>query len=209
MSRYALHLADTIRIQEKGSVLLSEGIKSVKDQMFYENEGEDEEKPAKKLPTIPRANGSPNKKTVGGKVLRNANRSTQDEAHQTAAAKMIEHQKDLHSQLNERGVERYSEAGDPSATKEGKTWRKFNSYRGEAALPPEAEKQRVRFSVVSANALAYSCYVRYSSTGRHRLLCSLFMALPFPSTSILSRMPARTTKETTRISASTSKLRVS
>ncbi|TFL07405.1 FACT complex subunit SPT16 [Pterulicium gracile] len=142
-SQYALHLADTIRIQEKGSVLLSEGIKSVKDQMFYENEGEDEEKPAKKLPTIPRANGSPNKKTVGGKVLRNANRSTQDEAHQTAAAKMIEHQKDLHSQLNERGVERYSEAGDPSATKEGKTWRKFNSYRGEAALPPEAEKQRI------------------------------------------------------------------
>jgi nucleosome binding factor SPN SPT16 subunit len=150
-SKYALHLADTIKVENEKSVFLSEAIKSVKDQLFFLTSESDEEKekakkPAKKLPAIPRANGSPTKKTVAGKVLRNATRSAKDDAHQTASAKILEHQRELHIQLQESGLQRYSEVGDTSAGKEGKGWRKFQSYRGEAAVPPEAEKLRVSVS---------------------------------------------------------------
>lgn len=118
----------------------------MKDQLFFltaDSDVEVEKKPAKKPTAVSRTNGSPSKKTAGGKVLRNQTRSAKDEAHHTAAAKMLEHQRGLHQQLQEAGLQRYSEAGDSSAGKEGKGWRKFQSYKGEAALPAEVERMRV------------------------------------------------------------------
>lgn len=143
-ARYALQLNDTVRVGQDKAVCITEGVKSAKDTLFFVSD-EEEEKPAKKQPAKPVTNGSPMKnKTAGGKVLRNKTRSAaQQEVLQTGAAKIQEHQRELHEQLQTNGLAKYSEEGDGTAGKEGKSWKKFQSYKGEAALPKEAESLRV------------------------------------------------------------------
>lgn len=81
---------------------------------------------------------------VGGKVLRTKTRSAaQEEVLQTTAAKIREHQIELHAQLQEEGLAKHSEDGGGSGGKEGKGWKRFQSYKGEAALPKEAESMKV------------------------------------------------------------------
>lgn len=135
-------------MESKRSTLLTDGIKVTKDTLFFLTQGSDEERPKKserKPPAQSRANGSPAKtKTVGGKVLRNGSRrAVQDEVHKTAAAKQIEHQRELHEKLQKEGLSKYSEEGGGAGGKEGKTWKKFQSYKGEGALPTEVDKLRV------------------------------------------------------------------
>lgn len=122
--------------------------------MFFLNQDGDEEvsKPAKKLPTAkPGKNGnaSPAKnKTAGGKVLRTKTRSAaQEEVLQSTVNKIAEHQRELHQKLQSEGLARFSEGGGGLAGKEGKTWKRFTSYKGEAALPREVENMRVCFSL--------------------------------------------------------------
>ncbi|KAJ7929292.1 FACT complex subunit SPT16 [Mycena leptocephala] len=130
-NKYALQLVDTIKVESNKSVLLTDGARSIKDTMFFLTPEDAEDKPKKKPPVIPRnKNGSPPKKTVAGKVLRNQTRRTQDEVHQTAAAKLAEHQRELHDQLQAAGVEKYSEEGEGKEGKEGKGWKKFRVTRG-------------------------------------------------------------------------------
>jgi len=131
---------------------LTEGAKSTKDTLFFlnpENEIDGEEdKPSKvpkKPPVKPLVNGSPVKnKTVGGKVLRNKTRSAaQEEVMMTAAAKIKDHQQQLHEGLQAAGLAKYSQGGSGGGEKEGKTWKRFQSYKGESALPREVESLRV------------------------------------------------------------------
>jgi nucleosome binding factor SPN SPT16 subunit len=140
-------LVDTIKVEDGKSTLLTEGVKLPKDTLFFlTQDSEEDTKPQKKGPTAPLKNGSPVKhKTAGTKVLRNQRRAVQDEVHQSAMAKMIEHQRDLHESLQTRGLARFSEDGGGLAGKEGKGWKKFQSYKGESALPPEVDKLRVCF----------------------------------------------------------------
>ncbi|KAF7295261.1 FACT complex subunit SPT16 [Mycena indigotica] len=139
--KYALQLVDTIKVESSKSTLLTDGTRSVKDTMFFLTpEDEVEEKPRKKAPTVPR---SPVKKTAGGKVLRNQPRRTQDEVHQSAAAKLAEHQREIHRELQTRGLAKFSEEGAAQEGKEGKGWKKFQSYKGEGGLPPEVERLRI------------------------------------------------------------------
>lgn len=147
--RYSLHLVDTIKVGTVNASLLTSGMKTANEVLFFLNAESEDEKPAKsqrKPPIMPRTNGSPAKaKTVGGKVLRNqSQRATQDEVHKTAAAKQMEHQRELHEKLHAEGLAKYSQEGDGAGGKEGKGWRKFQSYKGEGALPNEVEKLRVR-----------------------------------------------------------------
>jgi len=76
-------------------------MKSAKDiHFFLTQDSKEDVKPSKKAPTAPLKNGSSAKqKTVGTKVLRNQRRAVQDEVHQSAMAKMIEHQRELHDDL--------------------------------------------------------------------------------------------------------------
>ena len=149
--RYALHLVDTVQVTIDKGICLTIGVKSAKDTLFFLNpEAQAETKPAKKAPTTKlAANGhaSPAKnKTAGGKVLRNKTRSAaQEELVQTSAAKIAEHQRELHQQLQNDGLARFSEGGGGLAGKEGKTWKRFQSYKGEAGLPREVENMRVGF----------------------------------------------------------------
>ncbi|RDB21018.1 FACT complex subunit SPT16 [Hypsizygus marmoreus] len=145
--KYSLHLADTIRVESNKSILLTEGTRSAKDTLFFLTPDSEEEKPPKSErhpPVIPRSNGSPQKKTVAGKVLRNqTRRAVQDEVHMTAAARLAEHQRELHDKLQAEGMQRYTEDGGGTGGKEGKGWKKFQSYKGEGALPPEVERLRI------------------------------------------------------------------
>jgi nucleosome binding factor SPN SPT16 subunit len=144
-----LHLVDTVRVGPDKSTLLTEGVKSPKDTLFFLNTAEDEEerpsKTTKQAPTKPLVNGSPVKnKTVGGKVLRNKTRSSaQEEVLVTTAAKIKEHQGELHGNLQAAGLAMYSEEGGGAGEKEGKSWKRFQSYKGEGAFPKEAENLRV------------------------------------------------------------------
>lgn len=147
--RYALQLVDTVQVTAEKAICLTTGVKSPKDTLFFLNtEPEAVSKPAKKVPTtkLP-TNGGPSlskNKTAGGKVLRNKTRSAaQEEMLQTTVAKITEHQRELHQHLQAGGLERYSEGGGGLAGKEGKTWKRFQSYKGEAGLPREVESMRV------------------------------------------------------------------
>ncbi|CAA7267953.1 unnamed protein product [Cyclocybe aegerita] len=146
--KYALNLVDTVRVEAGKTSLITDGIKSPKDTLFFltpESEEEKQNKGSKKVPTAPYKNGSPAKqKTAGGKVLRNqTRRAAQDEVHQTALANLIEHQRELHESLQTQGLARFSEDGGASSGKEGKGWKKFQSYKGEGALPAEVDRLRI------------------------------------------------------------------
>ncbi|KAF7311639.1 FACT complex subunit SPT16 [Mycena kentingensis (nom. inval.)] len=144
--KYALQLVDTIKVEDDKSTMITNGTSAIKDTMFFltqDSEEEVEVQPKKKAPVAPRKNGSPAKKMAGGKVLRNQPRRTQDEVHQSVAAKLIEHQRELHHSIQERGLAKYSEEGVGTEGKEGKGWKKFQSYKGEAGLPNEVEKLRI------------------------------------------------------------------
>ena len=67
-----------------------------------------------------------------------------EEARSTLAA----HQHELHAQRQRDGLAKYTEEGAGGAGKEGKAWKRFQSYKGEAGLPKEVEKSRVSFSFI-------------------------------------------------------------
>jgi len=146
--RYALNLVDTIKIEVEKAILLTEGTKSPQAAFFFLTNDSELEKPqknGKKGPTVPTTNGSPLKqKTIAGKVLRNqTRRAVQDEVHQTATARLIEHQRELHENLQAQGLAKFAEDGVGYSGKEGKGWKKFQSYKGDGALPTEVDRLRV------------------------------------------------------------------
>jgi nucleosome binding factor SPN SPT16 subunit len=145
--RYALQLADTIRVEDTRSALLTAGVSGTRDTMFYINQEQEKkpEKSTKQAPTKPPPKSSPMKnKTAGGKVLRNKTRSAaQDEVLHSTAAKIHEHQRELHAALQADGIAKYSEEGEGTGKNEAKSWKRFQSYKGEAGLPREVESLRI------------------------------------------------------------------
>jgi nucleosome binding factor SPN SPT16 subunit len=142
--RYSIHLVDTVRVGADRATLLTEGCKASKETLFFINQ---EEKPAPKAPKAAKSatNGSPMKnKVAGGKMLRNKTRSAaQQEVLQSVLAKTHEHQRELHESLQSEGMAKYAEEADGAGKSEGKAWKRFQSYKGEAALPKEVESLRV------------------------------------------------------------------
>ena len=156
VTRYALHLVDTVHIGADKTVCITNGVKALKDTMFYLNQEEEDvkaSKPAKKAPSAKSgANGNPSpmkNKTAGGKVLRNKTRSAaQEEQVQSAVARIAEHQRELHERLQTEGFAKFSEGGGGLGGKEGKGWKRFQSYKGEGALPREVENLRVSMDYI-------------------------------------------------------------
>lgn len=149
-------MTDTVKVDHEKGICLTDCIKSSKDVLFFLNTGSDEEeeqekaKSSKKPPVKP-LNGAPSPakhKVAGGKVLRNKTRSAaQEDVIQTTAVRIAEHQRELHTQRQTEGLARYSEEGQGTGTKEGKSWKRFQSYKGEAGLPKEVESLRVSQSL--------------------------------------------------------------
>jgi nucleosome binding factor SPN SPT16 subunit len=146
LDRYALQINDSVKVGQDKGICITDGVKSAKDTLFYlTRDDSEEEKVRQKPPTKSNGNASPMKnKTAGGKVLRNKTRSAAQDEMQSTSAKIADHQKELHQQLQEQGEARYLEEGDGANGKEGKAWKKFQSYKGEVGLPKEIEALRVR-----------------------------------------------------------------
>lgn len=147
--KYALHLIDTVKVNKEKAVCLTEGTKSAKDVFFYINQDADEvkSKSADKKRAAAASNGrtSPTvNKTAGSKVLRNKTRSAaQSEVATSVAARIADHQRQLHLQLQEEGMKKYADGGKGGGGNEGKGWKRFVSYKGEGGLPKEAEMLRI------------------------------------------------------------------
>ncbi|EJD05718.1 FACT complex subunit SPT16 [Fomitiporia mediterranea MF3/22] len=149
--KYSMLLTDTVKVDHEKGICLTDCIKTSKDVLFFLNTQSDDEekenaKSTKKPPAKPiNGNGSPVKhKVAGGKVLRNKTRSAaQEDVIQTTAARIAEHQRELHIQRQEEGLAKFSEEGQGGASKEGKGWKRFQSYKGEAGLPKEVETMRI------------------------------------------------------------------
>ncbi len=84
-------------------------------------------------------------KVVGGKALRQKTRGAQSQQDaQTTQAKIVAHQKELHAKRQADGLARYEAGAGAGAGQEGKSWKRFVSYKGEAGLPEEVKDARVR-----------------------------------------------------------------
>ncbi|KAI5124316.1 hypothetical protein M0805_008924 [Coniferiporia weirii] len=150
--KYSMLLIDTVKIDHERGICLTDCIKQSKDVLFFLNSQSDEEdektkaKSSKKPPIKPlNGHGSPAKnKVAGGKVLRNKTRSAaQEDVVMTTAARIAEHQRELHASRQREGLVKYSEEGQGTGNKEGKGWKRFQSYKGEAGLPKEVENMRI------------------------------------------------------------------
>jgi len=195
--RYALQLNDTVIVNSKRpATCLTEGLKKPKHVMFFSDDGSEEEDI--RAPTKKGVNGNPSPqkhKTAGGKVLRNKTRNAgQAEAAQSSAAKITEHQRELHAQLHKNGLAKYSESGSGAGGKEGQGWKKFQSYKGELGLPKEVESLRVSVTFRHGYGKPSFTFYRSSLIEKHRPLFCPSMALPSPSISTRSRMSARATR---------------
>lgn len=61
----------------------------------------------------------------------------------TTVTRIKDHQKELHASLQREGLAKYSDDGIKHGEKEGKGWKRFQSYKGESALPKDVESLRV------------------------------------------------------------------
>lgn len=97
------------------------------------------------LPSVKNGKASPANKVVGNKVLRGKTRGAAVDNLQEEQAKLAAHQKILHQQRQQEGLARWAgEEGDLTG-KEGKTWKKYQSYKGEGALPPVVQNMKVNY----------------------------------------------------------------
>ena len=76
-------------------------------------------------------------------MLRGKTRGAASEDALEVQAKVAQHQKMLHQQRHQDGLARWAgEEGDLNG-KEGKAWKKFQSYKGEGGLPSDVDDLRV------------------------------------------------------------------
>lgn len=76
-------------------------------------------------------------------MLRGKNRTEGAEMDLSAQQQLKEHQKQLHEQRQERGLERFAEGGDGKGGEEKKVWKRYESYKKEDQLPKQVANFRV------------------------------------------------------------------
>jgi nucleosome binding factor SPN SPT16 subunit len=142
---YSLHIADTVKVGQERGVCLTDVARESKDCLFFIDQEEDEPK-QKQKPKPPKASPqkTANNKVAGNKVLRTQTRSAGGaEVMQTTRTKIYPHQKELHAKRQAEGLARFENGAGGAAGGEEKTWKRFISYKGEAALPPEVNEPKV------------------------------------------------------------------
>ncbi|KAG8696067.1 FACT complex subunit spt16 [Ceratobasidium sp. 394] len=100
---------------------------------------------SKSKPTSAKKHASPNGKMVGSKVLRTKTRQQflDNDTSASTLARITTHQKELHAQRLADGLERFADDEGGDGGKERKTWKRFQSYKGEAGLPKEVDSMRI------------------------------------------------------------------
>jgi nucleosome binding factor SPN SPT16 subunit len=141
---FTIHIADTVKVGQERGVCLTDVAKESKDCLFFFQQDE----PVPKAKSTPKASPKkPPPKVVAGKVLRTATRSGGGaEVSQTTRTKIYPHQVELHAKRQAEGLARFESGGGAEAGGHGKEWKRFISYKGEAALPSEVNEPKVRFN---------------------------------------------------------------
>lgn len=68
---------------------------------------------------------------------------------ESKAEKLKQHQRELHEAIQKTGMAKYKGSKDGKSGGEGKTWKKFESYRREDQLPAAVKNKRVSPKVLS------------------------------------------------------------
>lgn len=147
---YTIHIADTVKVGQERGVTLTDAAREAKDCLFFFSE--EPSKPAKEKSSKPppgkgAASASPkkNQKVAAGHTLRTATRSGGGaEVMQTTRTKIYPHQVELHAKRQSEGASRFESGGGGQGGNEGKTWKRFISYKGEAGLPSEVTEPKVK-----------------------------------------------------------------
>ncbi|PVG03034.1 FACT complex subunit SPT16 [Serendipita vermifera] len=142
---YTIHIADTVKVGQERGVCLTDVARDSKDCLFFIEQEEDVPKPKPKSKAPKASPQKPaNNKVAGNKVLRTQTRSAGGaEVTQTTRSKIYPHQKELHAKRQAEGLARFENGASGTAGGEEKTWKRFVSYKGEAALPPEINEPKI------------------------------------------------------------------
>ncbi|QRV75255.1 SPT16-general chromatin factor (subunit of the heterodimeric FACT complex) [Ceratobasidium sp. AG-Ba] len=150
--KYSILVSDTVKVGQEKAVCLTEGTKATDEVMFFlqDDDAKSKNKPdspskSKSKPTSAKKNASPNGKVAGSKVLRTKTRQQflDNDTSASTLARITAHQKELHAQRLADGLERFADDEGGDGGKERKTWKKFQSYRGDAGLPKEVDSMRI------------------------------------------------------------------
>ncbi|KAF8337624.1 FACT complex subunit SPT16 [Cantharellus anzutake] len=155
--KYAIGLTDTVKVTANSSVCLTEGSKTPTEYIFrFEDEPKEKASSSKapnksdKKAVKADPDASPKTKplngvTVGSKILRGKTRQQllDPEASKSVQAKIADHQRELHAQRQQEGLARHAGEDGTNTEDNRKTWKRFQSYKGEAGLPKEAESLRI------------------------------------------------------------------
>jgi nucleosome binding factor SPN SPT16 subunit len=119
-------------------------IQSIQDEDVKPSKSSSKSKPAASPPkrAPPKVTGH----VVGSKVLRGKTRGADrdNDIDESAQHRLKEHQRELHQQRQERGLERFAEDGDKGNGDGGKkSVKKFESYKREDQLPREVARRRI------------------------------------------------------------------
>ncbi|KAG8690718.1 FACT complex subunit spt16 [Ceratobasidium sp. 423] len=152
-NKYAILVSDTVKVGQEKAVCLTEGTKATDEVMFFfqdeaaskSKSKSDSPSKSKSKPASAKKVASPNGKMVGSKVLRNKTRqqSADQDASASTLARIAAHQKELHAQRQADGMDRFADEEGGTGGKERKTWKRFQSYKGDAALPKEVDSMRI------------------------------------------------------------------
>ncbi|EUC64952.1 SPT16-general chromatin factor (subunit of the heterodimeric FACT complex), putative [Rhizoctonia solani AG-3 Rhs1AP] len=152
-NKYAMLVSDTVKVGQEKAVCLTEGTKATDEVMFFfQDETNSKSKSKADSPTKSKSKpasakkvASPNGKLVGSKVLRNKTRqqSADQDVSASTLARITAHQKELHAQRLADGLDRFADDEGDTGGKERKTWKRFQSYKGDAALPKEVDSMRI------------------------------------------------------------------
>jgi nucleosome binding factor SPN SPT16 subunit len=159
LAMYTIHIADTVKVGQERGVTLTDAAREAKDCLFFFQSDEPTSKP--KLPKDKPKGASPKKqmsqKMAAGHVLRTQTRSGGGaEVMQTTRTKIYPHQVELHARRQTEGTARFESGAGGTGAGEGKTWKRFVSYKGEAGLPSEVTEPKVSFFLIVSRYLGRS-----------------------------------------------------
>jgi nucleosome binding factor SPN SPT16 subunit len=138
-NRYAISLADTVKIGPNGATVMSEGMKSKDDVHFFTPA---EEKKSTKTDRSKNGGKPSPRKATATTIVKSKLRGEGREIDHSAAINRKAHQKELAAKLHAVGVDKYAEDGGNGKARE-KQWKRFESYARDTQLPDTVAAQRV------------------------------------------------------------------
>lgn len=139
---YSLLIIDTVKTTSGSATFLTERLPSVTESIFFKDEEEDESEKESPKRASPKKNGqTQNGVEAGGKMLRTRGRG--DQMDKTLLDKMRIHQRELAIQKQEDGLSRFAEQDKEGSKDDGKSFKKFESYKKDHMMPIKTRDLRI------------------------------------------------------------------